>query len=111
MVTVRLAYSRFEFAVEGLARYLENPRGDDVGRNTSHLSKQVEEAVTRLRAQRKLFNGPDDAEPRTDLLDALVEARDAALAVDLLTDAKKHAASAISGMQEARMRLGHLTNR
>jgi hypothetical protein len=111
MVTARLAYSHFLSALESLARYLQNPKGDDVGRNTSDLSVQVDEALAQLRAQRELLDGRDDAEPPVELLDILVQARDATLSVDLRTDAKKHAASAIGNMQDARMMLGQLTDR
>jgi hypothetical protein len=63
---------------------------------------KVEEALKDLRAQRKSLNEPDDADLPTDLLDALVRARDAALNVDLMTDAKKHAFRAIDNMQTGR---------
>ena len=68
----------------------------------------MEAARTRLRQARELLHGPDDHEPPADLLAALVEAMDAVLDVDIVTEAKKYAVSAIDNAHTARMHLGQL---
>jgi hypothetical protein len=109
MVSARLAYSYFEFALEGLGVYLRDPKGDDVGRDRSYLSDKLQKALTRLQAARELLHGPDDAEPPQDLLAALGEARDAVVDVDSITEAKKYAVAAIDNADTARVHLGQLT--
>ncbi|SNS54337.1 hypothetical protein SAMN04488107_2946 [Geodermatophilus saharensis] len=109
MVTARLAHSYFGFALEGMAKYLRDPQGDDVGRDSSRLSDRVARALQGLQESKELLTVADDAEPSPDLLAALVQARDAVLDVDTTTDAKKHAPAAIADASEARARLGQLT--
>lgn len=111
MMTARLSWSGFVSALEGMAGYLDDPRGDDAGQNVSRERERVDRPLAGLHAQRDLLDEPDDAEPPAELLDSLREARDTGELVVSLTDAKKYVPRAISSLDNPRAKLGQITPR
>ena len=104
----RLAYSKIDSALHGLAAYLEDPCGDDLGRPMAHLQEQVRDSLRQLQNGRELLDGPDSLPPPAALLALVQRACDVALDVDCKTEAKKYAARAIGNFQDARSELGQV---